>query len=203
MEQMTAPPDCGRASTSATSDDTVAPGTPATIGTTPQSPSTIESSVAAGAFEAASAAALRMVPPVVPASTVASIGAGNLAASILGSREQMERMFASSAAAVALANVATPFAKIGRWHEDLLRPSWAYSIESMIGNSFSRIWEFQSGAPATQGEVVRRRLHRHRATLPYTTDPWADLGIVVPHGAPVGRLRPGVVVFDGTPGIYP
>jgi len=61
----------------------------------------------------------------------------------------------------------------------------------------------QSGVPATQGEVVRRRLSRHRAALPYTTDPWADLSVVVSQGTPVGRLRSDVVIIDGAIGIYP
>lgn len=102
MEQVTAPPDRGRASTSATSDDAAAPDAPAAVGSVVELASTIESTVASAVASAASAAAVRVIPPVVPASTVAStlagIGAGNVAASILGSRRQMERMFASAAA---------------------------------------------------------------------------------------------------------
>ncbi len=441
MEQVSTPPDRGRASTSATSDDAAAPDAPAAIGSVVELASTIESSMASAVAEAASAAAVRVIPPVVFTSTVASIGAGNMAASILGSCRQMERMFAPPAAAVALANIETPFAQIGRWHENLMRPSWVNPVESMIGNSFSRMWErqealfrsfagpslnwwdeldlwptdglmtglfrpldvarpqlfdmastldnllssarwiesfgsdlwrdlrhtgarvaywavqgvyaalargdlpeledfiscwldaeptdhrrealeealleidhtayrpedghqllddlarivrrrntvrrrlnetmlgmrrgrggtitvlgredltvahhlghhaappledgvlnriqpdvdprvvelvnnlpyrdrriamlkiatgcawseaaVQSGAPAMQGEVVRRRLHRHRAALPYTADPWTDLGVVMPNGAPVGRLRHGAVIIDGATGIYP
>jgi hypothetical protein len=64
----------------------------------------------------------------------------------------------------------------------------------------------QSGVPAAQGEVVRRRLNRHRTALSHTTDPWAELIAATPRGdqrASVGRLRPEAVVIDGATGIWP
>lgn len=64
----------------------------------------------------------------------------------------------------------------------------------------------QSGAAASRGEVVRRRLTRCRAALPDCTDPWAEVTAqAAAHGrrGVVGTLRTDIVVVDGAVGIWP
>lgn len=60
-----------------------------------------------------------------------------------------------------------------------------------------------TGAPPTYGEVLRRRLSRHRTALPQTTDPWTELCASTSTGTPLGRLQPDVVIIDSATGIYP
>jgi len=62
-----------------------------------------------------------------------------------------------------------------------------------------------SGAPATRGESVRRRLTRRRDGLPVSNNPWIDVRAktTAEERDTVGLLRPDVVVVDGVTGIWP
>jgi hypothetical protein len=61
------------------------------------------------------------------------------------------------------------------------------------------------GAPSPRGEVLRRRLHRHRDALASSTDPrvQATDAISPARLGSVGRLKPAVVHIDGATGLWP
>ena len=146
MEQKDLSPTHGGASTPAPVDDATS-RTSTTVSVARKPSPGARSRTAASALEpavSAAALAVRAAAPVVPATTMTSIAAANVAEAILGSRNQMERVFAPVAAAAALTEIATPFAEIGRWHETLMGP-WSNPVQSMMANTvgFSRMWQGQ------------------------------------------------------------